>query len=141
MNERLQQIFIELTLKAEQEGIPILLHIFILFIYSSLLGYFFVLFCSTLFDFIFANTLAEYHKEGIQWEQIDYFNNKICCDLIESKKPMGLLTLLDGILSSFFFFFFFFFLFFFCCYLLFLMACIYLQFPKGRRSEVLQWIG
>lgn len=61
MNERLQQIFIELTLKAEQE---------------------------------------EYFNEGIQWEQIDYFNNKICCDLIESKKPIGVLTLLDGILIS-----------------------------------------
>ncbi len=23
--------------------------------------------------------------EGIQWENIDYFNNKICCDLIEEK--------------------------------------------------------
>eukprot|EP00026_Physarum_polycephalum_P002600 Phypoly_transcript_02607.p1 GENE.Phypoly_transcript_02607~~Phypoly_transcript_02607.p1 ORF type:complete len:872 (+),score=218.83 Phypoly_transcript_02607:31-2616(+) len=56
VNERLQQIFIELTLKAEQE---------------------------------------EYHREGIQWEQIDYFNNKICCDLIEAKKPIGILTLLD----------------------------------------------
>ena len=46
VNERLQQIFIQLTLKAEQE---------------------------------------EYYAEGIKWENIDYFNNKICCDLIESK--------------------------------------------------------
>lgn len=46
MTEKLQQIFIELTLKAEQE---------------------------------------EYAKEGIKWEHIDFFNNKICCDLIESK--------------------------------------------------------
>lgn len=46
VNERLQQIFIQLTLKAEQE---------------------------------------EYLAEGIKWENIDYFNNKICCDLIESK--------------------------------------------------------
>ena len=46
VNERLQQIFIELTLKAEQE---------------------------------------EYGKEGIKWEHIDFFNNKICCDLIETK--------------------------------------------------------
>jgi len=58
VNERLQQIFIELTLKTEQE---------------------------------------EYFSEGIQWEQIDYFNNKICCDLIESKRPAGVLTLLDDV--------------------------------------------
>jgi myosin-1 len=46
VNERLQQIFIELTLKSEQE---------------------------------------EYTREGIQWTPIDYFNNKIVVDLIESK--------------------------------------------------------
>eukprot|EP01100_Stratorugosa_tubuloviscum_P010245 TRINITY_DN4375_c0_g1_i1.p1 TRINITY_DN4375_c0_g1~~TRINITY_DN4375_c0_g1_i1.p1 ORF type:complete len:1161 (+),score=613.34 TRINITY_DN4375_c0_g1_i1:148-3630(+) len=56
VNEKLQQIFIQLTLKAEQE---------------------------------------EYHAEGIKWEDIKFFNNKICCDLIESKNPMGLLTILD----------------------------------------------
>jgi myosin-1 len=52
VNEKLQQIFIELTLKAEQE---------------------------------------EYAKEGIKWEHIDFFNNKICCDLIESKVTYSLL--------------------------------------------------
>ncbi len=46
MNEKLQQIFIELTLKAEQE---------------------------------------EYVQEGIKWTPIEYFNNKVVCDLIESK--------------------------------------------------------
>ena len=46
VNEKLQQIFIELTLKSEQE---------------------------------------EYVKEGIQWTPIDYFNNKIVCELIEGK--------------------------------------------------------
>ena len=44
VNEKLQQIFIELTLKSEQE---------------------------------------EYVREGIPWTQIDYFNNKIVCELIE----------------------------------------------------------
>lgn len=43
-NEKLQQLFIELTLKSEQE---------------------------------------EYLKEGIQWEPVKYFNNKIIVDLIE----------------------------------------------------------
>ena len=46
VNEKLQQIFIQLTLKAEQE---------------------------------------EYVSEGIKWTPIDYFNNKVVCDLIESK--------------------------------------------------------
>lgn len=46
VNEKLQQIFIELTLKAEQE---------------------------------------EYVQEGIDWKPIEYFNNKVVCDLIESK--------------------------------------------------------
>jgi myosin-1 len=54
-NEKLQQLFIELTLKSEQE---------------------------------------EYIKEGIEWTQIDYFNNKTICDLIE-KKPIGIISLMD----------------------------------------------
>lgn len=58
VNEKLQQIFIELTLKSEQE---------------------------------------EYRAEGIQWEDVDYFNNKICCDLIEGQKPAGLLRVLDDV--------------------------------------------
>jgi len=45
-NEKLQQLFIELTLKLEQE---------------------------------------EYNNEGVEWENIDYFNNKEICDLIENK--------------------------------------------------------
>lgn len=45
-NEKLQQLFIELTLKSEQE---------------------------------------EYFREGIEWETIEYFNNKVICDLIEEK--------------------------------------------------------
>ncbi len=50
VNEKLQQIFIELTLKAEQE---------------------------------------EYVSEGIKWTPIDYFNNKIVCELIECKVCEG----------------------------------------------------
>ncbi|KAJ3038615.1 Unconventional myosin-Ie [Rhizophlyctis rosea] len=58
VNERLQQIFIELTLKSEQE---------------------------------------EYQAEGIQWTPIDYFNNKVVVDLIESKRPPGLMAVLDDV--------------------------------------------
>lgn len=49
----MQQIFIELTLKAEQE---------------------------------------EYVSEGIKWTPIEYFNNKIVCDLFEARKPPGILV-------------------------------------------------
>lgn len=55
-NEKLQQYFIQLTLKSEQE---------------------------------------EYNQEGIPWRDIKYFNNKIVCDLIESKRPPGIIAFLD----------------------------------------------
>ncbi|VDK83680.1 unnamed protein product [Litomosoides sigmodontis] len=61
VNEKLQQIFIELTLKAEQE---------------------------------------EYVSEGIQWTPIEYFNNKIVCDLFEARKPPGIMCILDDICSQ-----------------------------------------
>ncbi|KAF7211942.1 unconventional myosin-Ie isoform X2 [Nothobranchius furzeri] len=61
VNEKLQQIFIELTLKAEQE---------------------------------------EYVQEGIKWTPIDYFNNKIVCDLIESKTPPGIMCILDDVCAT-----------------------------------------
>ncbi|XP_054270619.1 unconventional myosin IC isoform X2 [Macrosteles quadrilineatus] len=54
-NEKLQQLFIELTLKSEQE---------------------------------------EYLKEGIEWEPVSYFNNKIICDLIDEKHK-GIISILD----------------------------------------------
>uniref|UniRef100_T1J6G9 Myosin motor domain-containing protein n=1 Tax=Strigamia maritima TaxID=126957 RepID=T1J6G9_STRMM len=54
-NEKLQQLFIELTLKSEQE---------------------------------------EYSKEGIEWEPVEYFNNKIICDLVEEKHK-GIIAVLD----------------------------------------------
>ncbi|KAK0170717.1 hypothetical protein PV328_008530 [Microctonus aethiopoides] len=54
-NEKLQQLFIQLTLRSEQE---------------------------------------EYLREGITWEHIDYFNNKVICDLIEEKYK-GIISLMD----------------------------------------------
>ncbi|CAL1271380.1 unnamed protein product [Larinioides sclopetarius] len=54
-NEKLQQLFIELTLKSEQE---------------------------------------EYCKEGIEWEPVEYFNNKIICDLVEERHK-GIIAILD----------------------------------------------
>ncbi|KAK2191130.1 hypothetical protein NP493_59g02001 [Ridgeia piscesae] len=54
-NEKLQQLFIELVLKQEQD---------------------------------------EYTREGIQWEHVDYFNNKVICDLVEAQHT-GVLAILD----------------------------------------------
>eukprot|EP01095_Lingulamoeba_sp_RSL-Kostka_P006267 TRINITY_DN195_c0_g1_i1.p1 TRINITY_DN195_c0_g1~~TRINITY_DN195_c0_g1_i1.p1 ORF type:complete len:1110 (+),score=492.52 TRINITY_DN195_c0_g1_i1:3702-7031(+) len=61
VNEKLQQIFIEFTLRLEQE---------------------------------------EYVKEGIQWTPIEFFNNKIVCDLIEAKRPPGIFCVLDDVCRS-----------------------------------------
>ncbi|KAJ3303728.1 Unconventional myosin-Ie [Kappamyces sp. JEL0829] len=61
VNEKLQQIFIELTLKSEQE---------------------------------------EYQREGIKWTPINYFNNQIVVDLIESKRPPGVMAILDDVCST-----------------------------------------
>uniref|UniRef100_A0A3P8UYF8 Unconventional myosin-Ic n=1 Tax=Cynoglossus semilaevis TaxID=244447 RepID=A0A3P8UYF8_CYNSE len=54
-NEKLQQLFIELTLKSEQE---------------------------------------EYESTSITWEPVQYFNNKIICDLVEEKFK-GIISILD----------------------------------------------
>ncbi|XP_076437285.1 unconventional myosin-Id-like [Babylonia areolata] len=54
-NEKLQQLFIELVLKQEQE---------------------------------------EYMREGIEWVHVDYFNNKVICDLVEAPHK-GVLAILD----------------------------------------------
>ena len=53
--------------------------------------------CST-----FSSTLfqEEYVQEGIKWTPIDYFNNKIVCDLIESKKPIGVMCILDDVCAT-----------------------------------------
>jgi myosin-1 len=54
VNEKLQQIFIDLTLKTEQE---------------------------------------EYQDEAIKWENVSYFNNKPCVELIEGRN--GIMSILD----------------------------------------------
>ncbi|ORY80358.1 P-loop containing nucleoside triphosphate hydrolase protein [Protomyces lactucae-debilis] len=61
VNEKLQQIFIQLTLKTEQE---------------------------------------EYVREQIKWTPIDYFNNKIVCDLIEEKRPPGIFAALNDAIAT-----------------------------------------
>lgn len=61
VNEKLQQIFIQLTLKTEQE---------------------------------------EYVREQIKWTPINYFNNKIVCDLIEEKRPPGIFAALNDAVAT-----------------------------------------
>ncbi|KAK7205835.1 P-loop containing nucleoside triphosphate hydrolase protein [Myxozyma melibiosi] len=61
VNEKLQQIFIQLTLKTEQD---------------------------------------EYVKEQIKWTPINYFNNKIVCDLIEEKRPPGIFAALNDAVAT-----------------------------------------
>jgi myosin-1 len=56
VNEKLQQIFIELTLRAEQD---------------------------------------EYEREGIAWQPIPFFNNRIVCELLDGATPPGLFRVLD----------------------------------------------
>jgi myosin-1 len=54
-NEKLQQLFIELVLKQEQE---------------------------------------EYEKESINWTHVEYFNNKVICDLVEEPFK-GIISIVD----------------------------------------------
>ncbi|TSK20050.1 Unconventional myosin-Ie [Bagarius yarrelli] len=42
----------------------------------------------------------EYVQEGIRWTPIEYFNNKIVCDLIESKNPPGIMCILDDVCAT-----------------------------------------
>lgn len=58
VNEKLQQYFIDHTIRAEQD---------------------------------------DYEAEGVEWEHVDYFNNKTVCDMIEGRQ--GLLSLLDEVSS------------------------------------------
>ena len=39
-------------------------------------------------------------QEGIKWTPIDYFNNKVVCELIESKNPPGVMCILDDICAT-----------------------------------------
>ena len=39
-------------------------------------------------------------KEGIRWTAINYFNNKIVCELIESKNPPGIMSIIDDVCAT-----------------------------------------
>jgi len=42
----------------------------------------------------------EYVQEGIRWQNIDYFNNQIVCDLIEGKRPPGVFCILNDVCAT-----------------------------------------
>ena len=46
-------------------------------------------------SFVFKMEQAEYEREGIQWSFNDFPDNQDCLTLIESRKPEGILSMLD----------------------------------------------
>ncbi len=42
----------------------------------------------------------EYVQEGIKWKPIEYFNNKIVCELIEGRQPPGIMCVLDDVCAT-----------------------------------------
>ena len=42
----------------------------------------------------------EYVREGVKWVPIDYFNNKTVVDLIEEKRPAGVMAVLDDVCAT-----------------------------------------
>lgn len=39
-------------------------------------------------------------QEGVKWTPIDFFNNKVVCDLIDEKKPPGIICVLDDVCAT-----------------------------------------
>ncbi|KAF4531634.1 hypothetical protein B566_EDAN006565 [Ephemera danica] len=46
------------------------------------------------------NIKEEYVQENIKWTSIDYFNNKVVCELIEGKRPPGIFCVLDDVCAT-----------------------------------------
>ena len=42
----------------------------------------------------------EYVQEGIKWTPIEYFNNISVCELIEGRRPPGVLAILDDVCAT-----------------------------------------
>ncbi|MGH0159934.1 UNVERIFIED_CONTAM: hypothetical protein FKN15_072657 [Acipenser sinensis] len=112
-NEKLQQLFIQLTLKSEQEEYEMegiedpskktvigLLDIYGFEVfYINSFEQFCINYCNEKLQQLFIQlTLKseqeEYEMEGIEWEPVQYFNNKIICDLVE-EKYRGIISVLD----------------------------------------------
>jgi len=36
----------------------------------------------------------------VKWKSIDFFNNKVVCDLIDEKKPPGIICVLDDVCAT-----------------------------------------
>jgi len=49
-------------------------------------------------EFVLKQEQEEYVREGIEWTPIDFFNNKIVCDLIEEpSKPPGVFSIMNDV--------------------------------------------
>ena len=48
----------------------------------------------------FCNKLSRYAREGIQWQPIKFFNNRIVVDLIDSAKPPGIFSILNDVCAT-----------------------------------------
>ena len=40
----------------------------------------------------------EYQREGIQWQHVDYFNNKVICDLVDMPHKVGKVLFIESVL-------------------------------------------
>lgn len=68
---------------------------------NALINLFWVFF--NLLSFACLHSQEEYVQEGIKWTPIEYFNNKIVCDLIENKL-VSLVTSVAVLISSYAFY-------------------------------------
>lgn len=84
-NEKLQQLFIG-KINAWKTSIS---HVSI-----NLLIWCFSLFGWPTIELVLKQEQEEYNREGIEWKNIDYFNNQIICDLVEQPHK-GLISILD----------------------------------------------
>lgn len=53
-----------------------------------------LLFYSFYSELVLKQEQEEYRREGIEWQNIDFFNNQIICDLVEQPHK-GILAILD----------------------------------------------
>lgn len=116
-NEKLQQVFIELTLMLEQEEYerevqinstfllvkfislapkPLISTCYVFYLFTTNLIKYFYCYISILrlsYKIIFLIT----HTQGIAWEHIDYFNNAVICELIEHVNNSSIYIMTESI--------------------------------------------
>lgn len=53
-----------------------------------------IFFVSCYTELVLKQEQEEYRKEGIAWQNIDYFNNQVICDLVEQSHK-GIISIMD----------------------------------------------